>query len=129
MGQVSACNSSCLFSPEGPSSLADREDAVLCAPHQLLSYFLSELLSVLQRSRKQLMRLRLSLTNLSAEVQVSQVRLQPYLCILLSEARAETPVCPRPHLRKYSWPGRLDLASDISGLHGQDLDQIMDCIG
>ena len=67
------------------------------------------------------MPLRLSLANISAEVQVSQVRLQPYLCILLSEARSETPVCPRPHLRKYSWPGRLDLASDTSGLHCQDL--------
>ena len=67
------------------------------------------------------MPLRLSLANISAEPQVSQVRLQPYLCILLSEARHETPVCPRPHLRKYSWPGRLDLASDISGLHCQDL--------
>ena len=75
------------------------------------------------------MPLRLSLANISAEVQVSQVRLQPYLCILLAEIRAETPVCPRPHLRKYSWPGRLDLASGVSGSHSQDLGHIMFLIG
>ena len=115
-----------LLSPEEPSSLGDRQDGALAAPvpAQLHKCFLF-LLSVL--SERQLM--RLSLANIAAEVQVSQVRLQPYLCILLSESRQETPVCPQPHLRKYSWPGRLDLASGISGLHSQDLGEIMDCIG